>query len=46
MDVNNSKKERTGFPSVDRPWMKFYNTEWYQTKVSDCTVYENIIAKK
>lgn len=32
----------TGYPSIDKPWMKYYSEETKNAKVPECTVYENI----
>lgn len=34
------KKQLTGYPSVDKPWLKYYNEEVVQTPVPSCTIYE------
>ena len=32
----------TGYPSIDKPWLKYYSTEAIHTKPAECTVYQNI----
>lgn len=32
----------TGYPSIDRPWLKFYTEEAIKTPLSECTIYERI----
>jgi len=32
----------TGYPSIDKPWLKYYSEETKNAKVPECTVYENI----
>ena len=32
----------TGYPSIDKPWLKYYSEETINTPVPECTVYENI----
>ena len=33
-------KERTGFPSVDRPWLKYYNEAAINGSLPECSIYE------
>ena len=32
----------TGYPSIDKPWLKYYTKEDLAIKVPACTVYQNI----
>lgn len=32
----------TGYPSIDRPWLKYYSEKILSKKLSACTVYQNI----
>lgn len=32
----------SGYPSIDKPWLKYYSTEAIHTKPAECTVYQNI----
>ena len=34
------KKQLTGYPSVDKPWLKYYTEEVVQTPAPSCTIYE------
>lgn len=34
------EKERTGFPSIDRPWLKYYSEEAINASLPECTIYE------
>lgn len=34
------KKEITGYPSIDRPWLKYYSNEAKNQKFPECTIYE------
>lgn len=38
MDLTN--KELTGYPSIDKPWLKYYSDEAVNTTVPKCTIYE------
>ena len=35
----------TGYPSVDKPWLKYYSEEAINTKLPECTIYEYIYEK-
>ena len=32
----------TGYPSIDKPWLKYYDEEAINARIPDCTVYQNI----
>ena len=34
------EKKRTGYPSVDKPWLKYYSEEAINAKLPECTIYE------
>ena len=34
--------EQTGFPSVNKPWLKYYSEEAIQEKLPECTMYDLI----
>lgn len=34
------EKTLTGYPSIDKPWLKFYTEEQINTDLPECTVYE------
>lgn len=34
------KKELTGYPSVDKPWLKYYSEEAINTSLPECSIYE------
>jgi len=34
------KKELTGYPSVDKPWLKYYSEEAINTPLPECSIYE------
>lgn len=36
----NTEKTLTGYPSIDRPWMKFYTKEAINTKMPECSMYQ------
>ncbi len=35
-------KKLTGYPSIDKPWLKYYSEEAINTPLPECTVWENI----
>lgn len=38
-------KELTGYPSIDKPWLKFYSEEAISTEIPRCTIYEYLWKK-
>jgi len=32
----------TGYPSIDKPWMRYYSEDARNAKVPECTIYESI----
>ena len=36
------KEMRTGYPSIDKPWLKYYKKEDILSTVPECTIYQNI----
>ena len=36
------EKKLTGYPSIDKPWLKYYSEEAINAPLPECTVYENI----
>ena len=37
-----TEHELTGFPSIDKPWLKYYSEEAIQEKLPECTMYDLI----
>ena len=35
-------KELTGYPSIDKPWLKYFDEELLKEPLPKCTVYQNI----
>ena len=35
----------TGFPSIDKPWLKYYSDEAINAPLPECTIYEYIWEK-
>ncbi|MBE6752085.1 MAG: acyl--CoA ligase [Ruminococcaceae bacterium] len=35
-----TEKELTGYPSIDKPWLKYYSEEAINAKLPECTIYE------
>ena len=36
----NTEKELTGYPSIDKPWLKYYSEEALNAPLPECTIYE------
>lgn len=39
------EKKLTGYPSIDRPWLKYYSEEAINAPLPECTIYEYLRAK-
>ena len=37
------RKTQTGYPSIDKPWLKYYSEEVINAPLPDCTIYEYMI---
>ena len=37
-----NRAEQTGFPSIDKPWLKYYSEEAIQAELPECTVLQYI----
>lgn len=37
---NEARNEMTGYPSIDRPWLKYYSDEAKKAKIPECTIYD------
>ena len=35
-----TEKKLTGYPSVDKPWLKYYTEEAINAKMPECTIYK------
>lgn len=38
----NAEKKLTGYPSIDKPWYKYYSKDAINAEIPQCSVYENI----
>lgn len=38
--MNDEKNKATGYPSVDRPWLKYYSDEARNFEMPECTIYD------
>lgn len=36
------EKKLTGYPSIDKPWLKYYSEEAINAELPECTIYQNI----
>ena len=34
------EKNLTGYPSIDKPWLKYYSEEAINAPLPECTIYE------
>lgn len=42
MENNWNEKGLTGYPSIDKPWLKYYSEEAINAPLPECTIYEYI----
>lgn len=42
MEGNMKNNGMTGYPSIDKPWLKYYPKDVLSAKPAECTVYQNI----
>ena len=40
MENNCNEKGLTGYPSIDKPWLKYYSVEAINAPLPECTIYE------
>lgn len=40
MNTNEKEKQLTGYPSIDKPWLKYYSEEAINAPLPECTMYE------
>lgn len=38
--MNTNEKKLTGYPSIDKPWLKYYSEEAINAELPDCSLYE------
>ena len=38
--IMNSEKKCTGYPSIDKPWLKYYSEKALNTPIPECTIWE------
>ncbi len=43
INTNNTEKEITGYPSIDKPWLKYYNEEAINASLPECTICEYLL---
>lgn len=39
-NMNTPEKELTGYPSIDKPWLKYYSEETINAPLPECSIYE------
>ena len=37
------EKKLTGYPSIDKPWLKYYSEEAIHSRAPECTMYEYVL---
>ncbi len=37
-----TEKKLTGYPSIDKPWLKYYSEEAINAEIPKCSIYDNI----
>ena len=40
--ISQTEHELTGYPSIDKPWLKYYSEEAIQAELPECTVLQYI----
>jgi long-chain acyl-CoA synthetase len=40
-----SEKELTGYPSIDKPWLKYYSEEAKDIEIPDCSIYDYMLRR-
>ena len=40
--TTNEEQKLTGYPSIDKPWLKYYTQEAIDAKLPECTIWENL----
>ena len=41
-----NEQNLTGYPSIDKPWLKYYSEEAISAPLPECTIYEYLWEKK
>lgn len=41
--MNKASENTTGYPSIDKPWLKYYSDEAINTPLPECTIYEYLV---
>lgn len=40
LKTNNTENKPTGYPSIDKPWLKYYSKDAIDAPLPECTIYE------
>lgn len=40
-----AEKELTSYPSIDKPWLKYYTDDVINAHLPECTIYEYFVGK-
>ena len=38
-------EKQIGYPSIDRPWLKYYSDDAIKATLPECTIYEYLLEK-
>ena len=38
--ISQTEHELTGYPSIDKPWLKYYSEEAINAELPECTMYD------
>ena len=41
-EASRQQRTLTGYPSIDKPWLKYYDAENLNLVIPNCSVYENL----
>ena len=41
--MKTQEKELTGYPSIDKPWLKYYSEEAINSTLPDCSIYDYLV---
>ena len=39
----NDEMKLTGYPSIDKPWLKYYSEEAIHSAVPECSAYQRVL---
>ena len=45
MEIITNEELKTGYPHIDSPWMKYYDTTYYQAKNKNQSIFDYLVEK-